>query len=216
MHSSKKLAGTLAIAALLALPFTNLVQAAKDKSTDAKPVAAVGKKAPDFSLKDTDGNVHTLHEYLAAGKTVVLHWYYPKCPFIVRHFETYPTFTTLYGNYHDKNVVFLAVNSTDPKNAGYGTDAESKKKWSIQYPILLDPTGAVGKSYGAKTTPHTFVISSDGVVRYSGAIDNDPKDEMPADKKLNYVRQALDEILAGKPVSVSETRPYGCGVHYGN
>ena len=168
MHSSTRLAGSLALAALLALPFGSSVRAAKDKTTETGSGAAVGQKAPDFSLKDTEGNTHTLHEYLQAGKTVVVHWFNPKCPFIVRHFETYPTFTTLYSNFHDKNVVFLAINSTGPSNPAFGTDAESKKKWSIPYPILLDPTGTVGKSYGAKTTPHSFVISSDGELLKGG------------------------------------------------
>jgi peroxiredoxin len=178
-------------------------------------VSVVGKKAPDFSLKDTDGKTYTLHQFLDAGKTVVIHWFNPHCPFVVRHFETYPTFTNLYSNYAQRNVVFLAVNSTNPDHAQYGGDADMKKKWSIPYPILLDPTGAVGKMYGAKTTPHTFVISSDGIVRYSGAIDDDPKDSKPAKDKVNYARQALEEILTGKPVSMAETRPYGCGVKYG-
>lgn len=208
-------------AVLAAAIMVTAAAAFADDPTKAAPavvpsgdVSLVGKKAPDFSLTDTDGKTHTLQEYLSAGKTVVLHWYNPNCPFIIRHFKTYPTFTTLAADYSKKNVVVIAINSTGPKHPQYGGDAASKKTWGIQYPILLDPTGAVGKLYGAKTTPHTFVISSDGIIRYSGAIDNDPQDKLAAKDKLNYARQALDEVLAGKPVSVSETRPYGCGVHY--
>ncbi len=187
---------------------------ADQTANNAVAVASVGAKAPDFSLKDTDGNIHTLKQYLDSGKTVVLHWFNPNCPFVVRHFQTHTTFTDLYSAYSSRNVVFVAINSTDPKHPQYGNDATYKKKWSISYPILLDPTGAVGKMYGAKTTPHTFVISSDGILRYSGAIDNDPQGDKPAAEKINYAQQALDEILAGKPVSVSETRPYGCSVKY--
>jgi peroxiredoxin len=179
-----------------------------------EPKSLVGQKAPDFSLTDTEGKVHSLHEYLDSGKTVVLHWFNPNCPFVVRHFETYPTFTTLYNDYNKKNVVILAINSTNPNHPQFGGDTEKKAKWGIQYPVLLDPAGGVGKEYGAKTTPHTFVISPDGIVRYSGAIDNDPQDTKAAKDKLNYARQALDELLAGKPVSVPETSPYGCGVKY--
>ncbi len=177
-------------------------------------VASVGSKAPDFTLKDTDGNTHSLKQYLDSGKTVVLHWFNPNCPFVVRHFQTHTTFMDLYSAYSPRNVVFIAVNSTDPKHPQYGNDATYKKKWGISYPILLDPTGEVGKLYGAKTTPHTFVISSDGILRYSGAIDNDPQGDKPASEKTNYAQQALEEILAGKPVSVAETRPYGCSVKY--
>jgi peroxiredoxin len=212
--------------AKFAIPFAASVLFAavvsySDDASKAKPAAvtaesamAVGAKAQDFSLKDTDGNIHTLKQYLDSGKTIVLHWFNPNCPFVVRHFQPYTTFTDLYSAFNKLNVFFIAINSTNPNHPQYGGDAENKKKWSIPYPILLDPTGAVGKLYGAKTTPHTFVISSDGIVRYSGAIDDDPKDEKPAKEKTNYARQALDEILAGKPVSVSETRPYGCGVKY--
>jgi peroxiredoxin len=208
----------IALAALLTVGVISGYAGTNDKpsatSTTPDESSLVGKKAPNFTLTDTDGKTHSLQEYLAAGKTVVLHWYNPNCPFIIRHFKTYPTFTTLYTDYNKKNVVVLAINSTGPKHPQYGGDAASKKTWGIQYPILLDPNGDVGKMYGAKTTPHTFVISSDGVVRYSGAIDNDPQDKLAEKDKLNYARQALDEILAGKPVSVPETRPYGCGVHY--
>jgi peroxiredoxin len=207
------LAAALCFAAVAALAGDNATAKPATITGEATGVA-VGAKAPNFTLKDTDGNTRTLKQYLDSGKTVVLHWFNPNCPFVVRHFKTYTTFTDLYSAYNKRNVAFIAINSTGPKHPQYGGDAEHKKEWSIQYPILLDPTGEVGKMYGAKTTPHTFVISPDGIVRYSGAIDNDPKDEKSAKEKLNYARQALDELLAGKPVSVAETRPYGCGVHY--
>jgi peroxiredoxin len=199
-----------------------LIAVSVRSDTTAKPAAApaaekaslVGQKAPDFSLKDTDGNIHTLRQYIDSGKTVVIQWFNPNCPFVIRHFETYPTFTDLYAAYNKKNVVVLAINSTNPKHPQFGNNVEMKKKWGIQYPILLDEDGVVGKLYDAKTTPHTFVIGPDGIVRYSGAIDDDPQDAKAAKDKINYARQALDELLAGKPVSVPETRPYGCGVKY--
>ena len=216
MFKFSKYAAVLAVLLVVAAAIAFADDPAKPSPAvvPAGEASLVGQKAPNFTLTDTDGKTHTLQEYLAAGKIVVLHWFNPNCPFVIRHFETYPTFTDLYSSYVKKNVVVVAINSTGKDNPQYGGDAEHKKKWRIQYPILLDPTGAVGKLYGAKTTPHTFVISADGIIRYSGAIDNDPQDKLPAKEKLNYARQAVDELLAGKPVSVSETRPYGCGVHY--
>jgi len=216
MSKGLKHAGILAIIIMIASVLVYADDAAKAKPAGAaNAVSVIGQMAPDFSLKDTDGKTYTLHQFLDAGKTVVIHWFNPHCPFIIRHFATYPTFSDLYSTYNKRDVVFLAINSTNPDHPQYGGDADGKKKWSIPYPILLDPTGAVGKLYGAKTTPHAFIISSDGVVRYSGAIDDDPQDSKPAKAKVNYAHQVLEEILSGKPVSVAETRPYGCGVKYG-
>jgi len=190
--------------------------------TDAKAVAAqstataaeIGKKAPDFALTDTDGKTQTLHQYLDAGKTVVLYWFNANCPVVIRHFEKNRILADLFTAYQARNVVFLAVNSTNSQHPQFGGDVDRKKEWSIGHPILLDPTGAVGKMYGAKTTPHAYVISPDGILRYSGAVDDDPQNEKADKDKVNYVSKALDEVMAGKPVTVSETKPYGCGVKY--
>ncbi len=176
--------------------------------------AAVGKKAPDFTLKDTDGNTVALSQLLKAGKTVVLQWFSPGCPFVVRHYEKYPTFNTLSSEFAKKNVVFIGINSANPSHAYSQGTAERRKDWKIQYPVLIDADGMVGKLYGAKTTPHMFIIGADGTLLYNGAIDDDPRDEKPAGEKVNYIRKALNEITAGKPVSVSETQPYGCSVKY--
>ncbi|MFZ1684940.1 MAG: thioredoxin family protein [Candidatus Zixiibacteriota bacterium] len=215
MFRFAKYAATVAAVLVLIAVSVRSDNTAKPAAVPAEEKASlVGQKAPDFSLKDTDGKLHTLRQYLDSGKTVVIQWFNPNCPFVIRHFETYPTFTDLYTAYNKKNVVVLAINSTNPKHPQFGNNVEMKKKWGIQYPILLDEDGVVGKLYDAKTTPHTFVISPDGFVRYSGAIDDDPQDAKAAKDKINYARQALDELLAGKPVSVPETRPYGCGVKY--
>lgn len=188
--------------------------AAMSKTTVETSAVMPGQKAPDFTLKDTDGKTHSLKQYLDAGKTVVVSWFNANCPFIIRHFEKYHTFTDLDKSFASKNVVFLAVNSTNPNHPQFGGDAEKAKKWGIHFPILLDPGGEVGKLYGAKTTPHCFVITKDGMVKYEGAIDDDPQDEKAPKDKVNYVNQALDELLAGKAVSVAESKPYGCGVKY--
>jgi peroxiredoxin len=215
MFRFAKYAATVAAVLVLIAVSVRSDNTAKPASAPAQEKASlVGQKAPDFQLKDTDGKVHTLRQYLDSGKTVVIQWFNANCPFVIRHFETYPTFTTIYNDYNKKNVVVLAINSTNPKHPQFGNNVEMKKKWGIQYPILLDEDGVVGKLYDAKTTPQTFVISPDGIVRYSGAIDDDQADAKAAKDKINYARQALDELLAGKPVSVPETRPYGCGVKY--
>lgn len=184
----------------------------KDKAADT--AAKVGEKAPDFTLKDTDGKEHRLSDYTKDGKIVVLEWFNPGCPFIQLHHEKQTTFVDLYKDFKDKNVVVLAVNSTNSGNRDFGKDAEAKKKWKIDYPILLDTNGKVGHMYGAKTTPHTFVIDKKGMQAYSGAIDNDPRNQKTGEDKVNYVRAALADLKAGKKVAKSDTKPYGCSVKY--
>lgn len=174
-----------------------------------------GDKAPDFTLTDANGVSHTLSEYTSAGKVVVLEWFNPGCPFVKRHHETYTTMTDLAAQYQDK-VQWLAINSGGPGKQGNGANKEAAKRWNIKYPILIDEMGTVGHLYGARTTPHMFVIDSSGTVVYAGGIDNDAYDTMPVDSKTNYVAQALTEVLAGSPVSHSESRPYGCSVKYAN
>ncbi len=191
-----------------------MTKAAVATTTPATVTAEPGQKAPEFSLKDTEGKTHSLGQYLQSGKIVVVHWFNANCPFIVRHYEKYTTFTDLDKAYGGKGVVFLAVNSTNPKHPQFGGDAEMAKKWGIHYPILLDPNGDIGKLYSAKTTPHVFIITKDGVIRYNGAIDDDSQDAKESKDKVNFVKQALDELLAGKPVTVAESKPYGCGVKY--
>lgn len=210
-----------AVATVTAIGLCAAPSFAGDQPTTALPKTTVetsavipGQKAPDFTLKDTQGKTHSLKQYLDAGKTVVVAWFNSNCPFIVRHFEKYHTFTDLDKSFGSKNVVFLAINSTNPNHPQFGGDAEKAKKWGIRFPILLDPGGEVGKLYGAKTTPHCFVITKDGMVKYEGAIDDDPQDEKAPKDKVNYVNQALDELLAGKPVTMAESKPYGCSVKY--
>ena len=217
MSSRAKYAGNLAALGVMAISSAyagDTPKAATETATVASPMAEVGKPAPAFSLPDTDGKNQTLQQYLEAGKTVVLYWFNANCPVVIRHFEVNNTFGDLYAAYSKRNVAFIAINSTNPNHPQFGGDVERKSKWSIQYPILLDPAGTVGKMYGAKTTPHVYVITPDGILRYAGGVDNDPQNEMTGKDKVNYVRQALDEILAGRPVSVAESRPYGCGVKY--
>jgi len=170
-----------------------------------------GKKAPDFSLKSFDGKEYSLAAL--KGKIVVLEWMNFECPFSRYHYETKPTMTELAKKYKDKNVVWLAVNSTNhttpEKNLAFA------KKNKVPYPILDDRAGVVGKKYGAKTTPHMFVIAPNGNIVYDGAIDNAPMGKLKQDQQyVNYVAQALDALIANKPVPTSQTKSYGCSVKY--
>ena len=206
-----------ASALVLSIAGANLL--ADSKEAPAAAAAKVGDKAPDFTLKDTDGKEHHLSEYTAQGKIVVLEWFNSGCPFIQLHHEKQTTLADLHKEFSDKNVVFLAVNSTNASHADFGKDADAKKNWKIEFPILQDADGKVGHAYGAKTTPHMFVIDKKGVLAYAGAMDNDPRNEKTADgkdgeAKVNYVRTALTEIVADQPVTTAETKPYGCGVKY--
>lgn len=214
----KNLFTTLALGAAVALgaAYSTIAFAgdhpAGEKTAASEPMAKIGSAAPEFTLKDTDGKEVSLAQF--KGKVVVLEWFNSGCPFVKRHHEKYKTMADTAKKYADKNVVWIAINSGAPGKEGHGLDADAKKNWSIAWPILNDETGKVGRLYGAKTSPHMYVIDQEGILRYMGAIDNDPKDEKPAGDKLNYVSQALDELLAGKPVSQAETKPYGCRVKY--
>jgi len=169
--------------------------------------AHVGKPAPDFKAADQDGKQHSLSEY--KGKIVVLEWTNPGCPFVQRHYRA-ETMEKTSAKLAKDGVVWLAVNST----AG-NTPAETKKWMKDQgfaYPTLQDAGGTIGHAYGAKTTPHMFVIDKPGVLRYAGAIDSDPRGKEAA--PTNYADQAVTALLAGKDPPKANTEPYGCTVKY--
>lgn len=174
--------------------------------------ATIGQAAPAFKLTSIDGKQVSLSDY--KGKIVVLEWFNPECPYIVKHHKINTTFNDLHKKYAGKDVVMLAINSGAEGKQGSGKEVNAKaaKDFKIEYPILLDPKGEVGKAYGAKTTPHCFVIGKDGVLAYAGAIDDDKSPETAG--KTNYVAKAVDELLAGSSVSTASTKPYGCGVKY--
>jgi peroxiredoxin len=173
--------------------------------------AASGRRAPEFRLNSFDGRAVRLSNY--RGKTVVLEWLNFECPFVVHHYGKPNTMTQLAKKYKDKDVVWLAINSTSH------TTPEANKafaeKHKLAYPILDDRSGEVGHAYGAKTTPHMYIIDARGNIAYDGAIDNSPQGKTPAGAKLtNYVDKALAELTAGKEVSTKNTKPYGCSVKY--
>lgn len=165
-----------------------------------------GDPAPDFSLKDSTGKDQKLSDY--KGKIVVLEWTNPECPFVQRHYGDAKTMIKLAAANPD--VVWLAIDSTSTHTAA--DDVTWIQKESITYPILSDPDGVVATTYGAKTTPHMFIIGADGNVVYQGSIDNNPRGNKS--NVVNHVEKALAELKAGKPVSEASTKPYGCSVKY--
>ncbi len=169
--------------------------------------ADIGKPAPTFTLKDESGAEHSLEKY--RGKIVVLEWTNPECPYVQRHHAADTMEKTLASFPKDK-VVWLAVDSTAQNTPE--KSAEWKKKEKFSWPILQDASGAIGRTYGAKTTPHMYVIDEKGVLRYAGAIDDDPRGR--SEKPVNHVKTTVDAILGGKPVPASTTTPYGCSVKY--
>lgn len=178
--------------------------------------AKVGAPAADFTAKDSNGKTHKLSDY--KGKYVVLEWLNHDCPYVRKHYDK-GNMQQLQKTYTDKGVVWLSVVTSAPDTEGYVTPEEAneliKEKGAAPTAVLLDPTGAVGKLYGAKTTPHMFVVDPKGVLIYNGAIDDKPSTK-PKDipNSRNFVAAALDEALAGKSVTNASTKPYGCSVKY--
>jgi hypothetical protein len=133
---------------------------------------------------------------------------------IHRLFQIEKAFPKLHTAYTGRKVVFVAVAAADSGYAVMASKAGFVKEWKSHSPILIDSAGTIGRVYGAKSSPHVFIVGSDGVLKYSGAVDNDAKGEKYGDARIPYLTKALDEILAGKPVTEPETRPYGCRIRY--
>ena len=172
----------------------------------------VGAAAPAFSLKGLDGKTHALADY--AGKVVVLEWLNPDCPFSNRHAEE-KTMTTLAAKYGE--VVWLGIDSSSPSSHDYMKPAEIRawtEKNGIHYAVLYDESGTVGHAYGAKTTPHMFIIGKDGKIAYNGAIDDDPSGRKAKPQRVNYVGKGLDAEHGGGKPDPAATKPYGCTVKY--
>jgi peroxiredoxin len=179
---------------------------------------AIGEPAPGFSLVDSNGKTRTLDEF--KGKTVVLEWTNAECPFVKKHYgggnmQAQQKEATAAG------VVWLSINSGAPGKQGQldgaGANALIKTSNGAQTAYLLDPEGATGKAYGAKTTPHMYVIDGQGVLRYMGGIDSiQSADAADIPKATQYVKQALAELGSGKSISVPVSQPYGCSVKYGS
>lgn len=176
-------------------------------------VAKIGSPAPDFTLTDLAGQSHTLASL--RGKTVVLEWFNPGCPYVQHAHGTGGALATLPATATSSGVVWLAINSGAAGKEG-ADPAENKAavaKWAMNYPVLVDANGAVGQAYGAATTPHMYVVDPTGNLVYRGAIDNKPLGKGDG-ALVNYVEKALGDLKAGRPVATADTKPYGCGVKY--
>jgi peroxiredoxin len=176
----------------------------------------VGKTAPDFSLNDPAGKLHQLQKY--RGKYVVLEWVNYDCPFVKKHYDS-GNMQSLQKKYTGKDVVWLAINSSAPGKQGNFSSEEilkrSKDHGAAFSAYLIDANGEVGRAYGAQTTPHMFIIDPQGQVIYTGGIDNIRSTKIEdISRAKNFVSMALDEALAGQPVSNSISKPYGCSVKY--
>lgn len=174
--------------------------------------ARIGEQAPGFSLTDTTGATHTLADALKEYKLVVLEWFNPDCPFVQGRHKTGSTMRDLYAEFKDRGVGWLAINSGAPGKQGAGVERNARaiREYKIAYPVLLDETGMVGRRYGARTTPTMFIINHDGALLYAGAIDG----KMTGRPGENFVREALEQALAGETIMTPETRSSGCSVKY--
>ncbi len=182
----------------------------------ASPVRAAvetGAKAPDFTLTSAGGVEITLSDHV--GKVVVLEWLNHGCPFVVRHYKD-GNMQALQERVLEDGGVWLSIISSAPGKQGYSTPekamADKARVGSKASFILIDEDGTVGRAYGARTTPHLYVIDADGTLAYQGAIDDKPRG--PVSEATNYVTVALDQIAAKEPVEVGTTRAYGCSVKY--
>jgi len=195
---------------------TTLLTLAASTALFAADSPAVGTTAPDFSLTDSKGKTQSVSQY--KGKYVVLEWFNPDCPFVKKHYGS-GNMQKLQEEFTAKGVTWLTIDSSAPGLEGNLTAEQAEKKiaeWKTkQTALVLDPDGKAGRTYGAKNTPHMFVINPEGKIIYEGAIDSKATPS-PSDiaGSTNYVKVALEESLAGKTVSNANTKPYGCSVKY--
>jgi len=192
-------------------------EAAKREAASAQVAAAVvGKPAPDFTLQDQNGTPVALKSF--AGQTVVLEWFNPECPFVVYAHSKGPLKDMAKSETAKGGIVWLAINSGAPGKEGNGRDKNiaARSEWSMDNRILFDESGEVGKLYGAKTTPHMYVVNPQGILAYAGALDNAPLGEVRGDALDPYTAAALEAVRAGKAADPAQTTPYGCSVKYLN
>jgi hypothetical protein len=181
--------------------------------------AQVGQAAPDFTLTDISGQRHSLSEF--KGKTVVLEWVNPECPFVMKHYDQTGNIPKTQKAATSDGVIWLQINSGHPGAQG-DYDAAQVAAWQKRNQVastayFRDQDGRVGKLYDARTTPHLFIIDSAGTLVYAGGIDS-IRSSRPADinKATNYVNAALGDLKAGRPVRTKNSQPYGCSVKYGD
>ena len=178
--------------------------------------AEIGAAAPSFTLTDTYGKHHELADY--KGQWVVLEWLNYECPYVGKHYNS-GNMQSLQETYTGKGVNWFAIVSSAPGKQGYHEPAEmnsiSQDKGSHASAVLLDPEGDVGRAYGARTTPQMVVIDPNGIMLYNGAIDDKPSSRPSSlEGAHSYLVAAMDEAMAGEPVSTPTSKPYGCSVKY--
>ena len=198
-----------------ALLIAAAVGAALLRGGEAMAAVATGAQAPAFSAPDADGRARALEEF--RGRLVVLEWTNHECPFVKKHYGA----KNMQGQQKDatgKDVIWLTINSSAPGLQGHvdGLAANNirHEAGAAQTAYLHDPDGSVGRLYGAKTTPHMFVIDAAGRVAYQGALDDRPATSGDPSTAKNYVRAAVEELLEGKAVALPQTKAYGCSVKY--
>jgi peroxiredoxin len=182
----------------------------------ANAAPSVGQPAPDFTLKDANGKTVHLSDY--RGKHVVLEWTNPGCPYVQKHYNS-GNMPATQKEATGKGVVWLSINSTEKASSDYLEPAKlvawQAGRKAQPSAVLMDEEGTAGKLYGARTTPHMYIVNPQGQLIYAGGIDSIPSSNMDDIKAaVNYVRQGLDETLSGKPISAATTRPYGCSIKY--
>ena len=172
----------------------------------------IGAEAPDFSLTSITGQTVKLSDY--RGKTVILEWFNPGCPF-VKYAHGEGVIREQAAKWVSDDTVWLAINSGAPGKQG--ADPEENRaaveKWQINYPVLMDPTGEVGQSYAAKTTPQMAVVNPEGVLVFNGALDNAPMGKKKGDP-MSHLSNSLEALKSGQPVPNASPKPYGCSVKY--
>jgi peroxiredoxin len=195
-----------------------LLLAACQPNEVAPPSANIqpGVMAPDFTLTATDGTAYTLADL--QGRTVVLEWLNYDCPFVGKHYGA-DNMQALQERYTAEDVVWLSIVSSAPGEQGYfepaEMDARTEQEGGMGTAVLLDPSGEVGRLYGARTTPHMFVISPEGRVVYNGAIDDQPDtDPASLEGATNYLVSAMTALSEGREADPARTEPYGCSVKY--
>jgi len=207
---------TVALVSVSVVGVASLNSLLKSDNISAAPEVKIGAPAPNFTAVDSNGKNHNLSDF--KGKTVVLEWTNHDCPFVKKHYET-NNMQKLQKSATSQGVVWLSIISSAPGQQGFVNGAKAneltKSRNAAPTAVILDPDGKLGKLYGARTTPHMFVIAPNGNLAYMGAIDDKPttnKDDVATAK--NFVAEALSAVKAGKPVAVATTQPYGCSVKY--
>ncbi|MFT7668943.1 MAG: peroxiredoxin [Planctomycetota bacterium] len=184
------------------------------REATALSLAILGQQVPDFQLTSIDGTFVRLSDYI--GQIVVLEWFNPECPF-TEHAHTRGTLKDYPEAARAQGIVWIGIDSSSEEKMGGNPEIAraSRDAWAIEFPILVDPLGEVGRRFDATTTPGVFLLDTKGVLVYAGAVDNMPFGKVPGGGEgQNYIKDAIEDLLADREVAVSHREPYGCRVKY--